>query len=302
MAADCLRCGDCAATRPDMSAASIARPLLLAQSDDVRQLETALANGADMAVFAPSDLRREALEDVDLSPLGGRVALALPAVLTAGALDGLNAWAIGRPFAATFLSNIGQFALDWPGERAGDFLLNVGNDLSVRQLEDWGVGVYTPSVELTAAQAGALGGRKGLVVWGRLPLMHLRHCPLRASKGMGGRHADCRRCDSCPPGERLNGRVMTDRKGVACPLRRIAQPGGCVVQVLNSAPLMPLRRLERLPGIHRWRLLLGEGEPAADIVRIYRAALDGRDFRALPEWERLQACDTTTGHYFRGVE
>ena len=89
-----------------MNAASTARPLLLAQSDDVRQLETALANGADMAVFAPSDVRREALEAVDLSPLGGRVALAPPAVMTAGALDGLNAWAIDRPFAATFLSTI----------------------------------------------------------------------------------------------------------------------------------------------------------------------------------------------------
>lgn len=301
MAADCRR-GDCAATRPDKDAASTARPLLLAQSDDVRQLETALANGADMAVFAPSDVRREALEAVDLSPLGDRVALALPAVLTAGALDGLNAWAIGRPFAATFLSNIGQLALDWPGERAGDFLLNVGNDLSVRQLEDWGVGVYTPSVELTAAQAGALGGRRSLVVWGRLPLMHLRHCPLRAAEGMKGRHTDCRHCDGCKPARRLDGRTMTDRRGAAFPLKRLAMPGGCVIQVLNSVPLMPLKRLNRLPGAEHWRLLLSAGEPVAAVTRVYRAALDGEDFRALPEWQALETMHTTSGHYFRGVE
>ena len=133
-------------------------PLLLAQSNDVGQLAEALGNGADLAVYAPTDVRKAALEAVDLSPLGNRVALALPAVLTADALDELNAWAKARPFRMTFLSNVGQLGLDWPGERVGDFLLNVGNDLAVEQLGDWGLGAYTPSVELTAAQAGAVGG------------------------------------------------------------------------------------------------------------------------------------------------
>ena len=283
-------------------AAPAARPLLLAQSDDVRQLETALANGADVAVFAPSDVRREALEAVDLSPLGDRIALALPAVLTAGALDGLNAWAKSRRFAATFLSNVGQFALDWPGEHVGDMLLNVSNDLAVEQLGDWGMEAYTPSVELTAAQVGALNGRKSLVVWGRLPLMHLRHCPLRAAEGMKGRHADCRHCDGCKPFQRLDGRAMTDRRGAAFPLKRLAMPGGCVIQVLNSVPLMPLKRLNRLPRAERWRLLLSAGEPVAAIAKVYRAALDGGDFRALPEWATLETMNTTSGHYFRGVE
>ncbi len=296
------RRGDRKATCLGRAAAPAARPLLLAQSDDVRQLETALANGADMAVFAPWDVRRETLEAVDLSPLGERIALALPAVLTAEALDGLNAWAKSRRFAATFLSNVGQFALDWPGERVGDMLLNAGNDLSVEQLRDWGMGAYTPSVELTAAQVGALNGRKSLVVWGRLPLMHLRHCPLRAAEGMKGRHADCRHCDGCKPLQRLDGRAMTDRRGAAFPLKRLAMSGGCVIQVLNSVPLMPLKRLNRLPGAESWRLLLSAGEPVTAIAKVYRAALDGGDFRALPEWATLETMNTTSGHYFRGVE
>ena len=293
---------DYVATGLDRDAIPTARPLLLAQSDDIRQLQTALANGADIAVFAPSDVRRAALEAVDLSPLGNRAALALPAVLDACALDGLNAWAQGKPFRMTFLSNIGQFGLQWPGERVGDTLLNVGNDLSVEQLEDWGITVYTPSVELTAAQAGALHGRKSLVVWGRLPLMHLRHCPLRAVEGMKGRHADCRRCDGCKPAQRLDGRAMTDRRGAAFPLRRVAMPGGCVVQVLNSVPLMPLKKRDRLPGAESWRLLLSRDEPTEAVVKVYRAALDGGDFRALDQWRTLETMQTTSGHYFRGVE
>ena len=277
-------------------------PLLLAQSGDVNQLAQALANGADIAVFAPMDVRRDALDAVDLSPLGDRIALALPAVLTAGALDGLNAWAKDKLFAMTFLSNIGQFALEWPGRRVGDYLLNVGNDLSVEQLGDWGVRDYTPSVELTAAQAGALRGKRHLVMWGRIPLMHLRHCPLRTAAGMKGMHADCRHCDGCKPGDRLNGRSLIDRKGAAFPLQRLAMPGGCVIQVLNSVPLMPLKRREKLPEVSGWRLLLRPDEPVEAIVRVYRAALNGQDFRALPEWKIIEAMDTTTGHFFRGVE
>ena len=157
-------------------------------------------------------------------------------------------------------------------------------------------------MELTAGQVAALGGKKHLVVWGRLPLMHLRHCPLRAAKGMKGPHADCRHCDACLPGDRLDGRALVDRKGAAFPLRRLAMPGGCVVQALNSAALMPLRHMNRLPEARSWRLLLDDGDPVEAVVRVYRAALDGEDFKALPEWSVLDGMNTTTGHYFRGVE
>ena len=287
---------------PDVPREAAKKPLLMAQSGDVAVLKKALANGADIAVFAPLDVRPGALSALDLSEAGGRLALAVPAVLTAEALDGLNAWARTQPFEMTFLSNIGQMGLDWPGERIGDYLLNVGNDLSVAQLSEWGLDGYAPSVELTAGQVAALGGRKHLVVWGRLPLMHLRHCPLRAAKGMKGPHADCRHCDACLPGDRLDGRALVDRKGAAFPLRRLAMPGGCVVQALNSAALMPLRHMNRLPEARSWRLLLDDGDPVEAVVRVYRAALDGEDFKALPEWSVLDGMNTTTGHYFRGVE
>ena len=287
---------------PDVPREAAKKPLLMAQSGDVAVLKKALANGADIAVFAPLDVRPGALSALDLSEAGGRLALAVPAVLTAEALDGLNAWARTQPFEMTFLSNIGQMGLDWPGERIGDYLLNVGNDLSVAQLSEWGLDGYAPSVELTAGQVAALGGKKHLVVWGRLPLMHLRHCPLRAAKGMKGPHADCRHCDACPPGDRLDGRALVDRKGAAFPLRRLAMPGGCVVQALNSAALMPLRHMNRLPEARSWRLLLDDGDPVEAVVRVYRAALDGEDFKALPEWSVLDGMNTTTGHYFRGVE
>ena len=282
------------------------RPLLLAQSPNLRQLEAALDCGADVAVFAPMDVRAEALAGVDLSALSarGRLMLAVPAVLTAEALDGLNAWALQNAahFEATFLSNVGQLGLDWPGARIGDYMLNIANNAAAEQLREWGFDAYTPSVELNAGQIARLDGGTDLILWGRIPLMHLRHCPLRAAEGMKGPHAACRHCDGCAPEARLDGRTLVDRKGAAFPLARLAQPGGCVVEVLNSAPLMPLCRLDRLPETAAWRLLLGPGEPTEAIVRVYRAALDGADFKALPEWAAIDAMNTTTGHYFRGVE
>ncbi len=284
-----------------------AKPLLFVQSSDLSQLESALESDADVAVYVPADVRPEALGRVDLAPLAakGRVALAAPAVLGDEALASLNAWALANRGAIemTFLSNVGQLGLEWPGARAGDYLLNVGNAAAVAQLADWGMDLYTPSVELNAGQVNALAGAKNLIVWGRLPLMHLRHCPLRAARGMKGRHADCRHCDACRAEERLDGRTLVDRKGAAFPLRRVAEPGsGCVVQVLNSVPLMPLKRREKLPQADGWRLLLNPDEPAGTIVRVYRVALEGADFKDLPEWEILEAMNTTTGHYFRGVE
>ena len=89
---------------------------------------------------------------------------------------------------------------------------------------------------------------------------------------------------------------------MAFPLVRMATPEGCVIQVLNSACLMPLRKLNRMPETGGWRLLLREDEPVKAVTRIYRAALDGREFRDMPEWRQIENMNTTTGHYFRGVE
>ena len=272
---------------------------LYAQSGDPEVLRRALASGADAAVYSPEDLR-----NLTADGLPERFALAVPAVLTAEALDRLNRWANDNAdrITETFLSNVGQLGLSWPGRLTGDYMLNVGNDQTVQQLSDWGMEAVTPSVELTAAQTGMIHGNTNLILWGRIPLMHLRHCPLRATRGMKGLHADCRHCDACKPEDRLNGRTLVDRRGAAFPLNRLAMPGGCVIQVLNSVPLMPLKRLDKLPKADGWRLLLRRDEPVEAVVKVYRAALDGRDFKSRPEWEIIETMNTTTGHYFRGVD
>ena len=279
------------------------RPDLIAQSGDPAILCRALSTGADFAAYAPEDLRRSAL-DKDLSRLPERFDLALPPVMAGETLSALHAWAWenARRIRRTWISNIGQLDLCWPGETAGDMQLNIANEPAAAQLADWGVNTYTPSIELNRSQIDALGGRKALVVYGAIVLMHLRHCPLRAAEKIKGRHASCRRCDSCAPEARIQAKTLTDRTGAAFPLRRIASDAGCVIQLRNSAKLMLLRRHASLPACESWRLLLEEDDPVEAVVQLHIAALNGEDVRAHALWPALNEMNTTTGHYFRGAE
>ena len=276
---------------------------LSAQSGDPEVLIRALSAGADSVAFAPEDLRAEALRAA-AAALPPRFDLSLPPVMGEDTLETVHAWAEENAarIRRTYLSNVGQFGLSWPGERAGDLHLNVASTLSADQLADWGMALYTPSIELNRAQIAALGGRRALIVYGALPLMLLRHCPLRVGLGLRGAHRDCRRCDACPPEARAGAKAFVDRTGAAFPLRRTATPEGCVLRLMNSAKLMLLRRASSLPESACWRLLLDAEDPVEDVVRLHRACLDGKDFRADPAWRTLEEMQTTTGHYFRGAE
>ncbi len=266
------------------------RAELRAQSGDVDALLAALAKGADTAVYAPEDMR-----DMDAARRLRRFFLAIPQVMRAQELSALNEWATRNAdrIAGVYLSNVSHLDLAWPGERVADYPLNIANNLAVSAVA---ADVCAPSVELTARQMGALGGKKDIILYGRLPLMQLRHCPFRATERLPGPHGGCRVCDrdgaKLPP--------LVDRTGARFPLRRLAYASGCVVQVLNSVPLMLLRHLDRLPEAHVWRILV-EKDDAGAAAMVFRAALDGRDFQILPEWEKLDHMKSTTGHYFRGV-
>ena len=285
-----------------------AHPAVRVQSGNPELLRRALALGADGAIFDPPDVRPEAL-DTFAPQLPDTFALAVPEVLSQRSLETLFGWAqrhAGR-IERVYLANIGHFALDWPGVHIADFLLNAANSLAVSQLRDWGCAGYTPSVELNGAQITAMDSEESrcpreLIVHGRIPLMRLRHCPLRAARGISGKHAGCHRCDGCAPAERVDAKSLTDRTGASFPLRRLATPDGCIIRLLNSVPLMTLRKIRRLPRAESWRVLAdGAGDTEA-AIRLYLLAARGEDVRQSPDWPALSEMPSTTGHYFRGVE
>lgn len=99
--------------------------------------------------------------------------------------------------------------------------LNVTNTLSLTAYEDMGVADVTLSFELPVRMGAKLGGTKprGILAYGRLPLMQFRACPARGEKG----------CGSCAGRPEL-----VDRRGVVFPMlchdRRYTT-------LLNSVPL-----------------------------------------------------------------
>ena len=288
-------CGPDALPLPEVDALPpwTGKTTLSVQSRDAHILEQARGWGADELVFEPSDITEEGLTRAPSVPF----ALALPPTLNGDDLARLHRWANENGnVEAVLLSNPAHLALCWRCPVRLDAPMNLMNR---RTAARFGL-PYTPSVELTAKDIARMGGEKEIIVYGRLPLMRLRHCPVRAR--LGGRHETCRLCDE-RPGESLESHTLTDRKGARFPLSRLKTPSGCIVELDNCVALFLLRNAGRIPDAARWRVrLTAEVVAPETIVRLHRAALDGADFKAQPGWDALDEMSTTTGHYFRGVE
>ena len=106
----------------------------------------------------------------------------------------------------------------------GGFSLNAVNSQSLLWLSEQGLADAELSFELSLPQAYRLGGElpRGVLVYGRLPLMLTRNCP--AANGPSG-CLHCRKTGKIP--------CLTDRKGIRFPV----QCTGSCSEVLNSLPL-----------------------------------------------------------------
>lgn len=148
--------------------------------------------------------------------------------------------------------------------------LNVTNTLSLEAYEAMGLADITLSFELPVKMGAKLGGEKprGILGYGRFPIMQFRACPARGEKG----------CDSC------EGRPeLVDRKGVTFPMvchdRRYTT-------LLNSVPLY----------------LGDKALPPFDFVTLYFTTEDGPTCRQVYEGFRRGKApwfDRTSGLAFR---
>lgn len=120
----------------------------------------------------------------------------------------------------------------------GGFSLNIANRPALECLSSLGLVDTELSPELSMRQARSLRGavRRGVLMYGRLPLMLCRNCP--AANAPTG----CRGC-SVRGGTREP--LLTDRKGMQFPLRC----SGSCSEVLNAVPLSLSDRQEELCGL-----------------------------------------------------
>lgn len=272
-------------TMPKGSYAPPERPLLIAQSTDPAALR-AMAGLAGALYYQPLDWREEPLRKA-VESLPAKCHLVLPFWLDGPMLERVLSMARGR--VAGFVAG-SLAALQAAGEGCiGDYPLNAFSPLGAQALRDAGCARVTLSPELTLKQMATIARRLPgeAIVHGQLPLMTLRHCPVRASSGLGmeGRL----RCDLCrgEPGP------MIDRKNERFPLRRIRSEDGCRVELLNAHTLDMLDRLEGLKraGLAAIRLLTDD----IAAVKAYADALDDKE-------AHFAVARRTRGHYDRGVE
>ncbi len=154
---------------------------------------------------------------------------------------------------------------------------NVFNSMSVEQAEELGAEIILLSPELTLLQASKIGGgksQKGLAVYGKLPLMITRNCPVKNG-------TDCARCGGK--------RHLTDRLGVEFPV----VCGDGYSQVLNSRPIYMADRLGETAFVDFNLLWFTDESPeeCASVANKYISRAPAPDVK-----------DFTRGLYYRGVE
>lgn len=122
--------------------------------------------------------------------------------------------------------NIGGYKLakDMGFEVFGDFGLNIFNSESANMIDN-----PILSFELTLEQANKINAKNtGIIVYGKVPLMLTRNCPIKTSIG-------CYECSK-------NGK-LTDRKGYEFPV--ICSDYPCV-ELLNCVPIYMLDRMNEI--------------------------------------------------------
>lgn len=156
------------------------------------------------------------------------------------------------------VNNIGllRAAKDHAFTPHGDFGLNIYNSLSLAEYERLGLASAVISFELSARDIEHLGGilPRGIIGYGRLPLMRLRSCPGRSAKG-------CGKCEGHL--------TLVDRLGVEFP---VACDGRRYSTLYNSLPLYTADRMPR--GID-YSVMSFTFETAEEAERIYRKYIGG---------------------------
>ncbi len=154
------------------------------------------------------------------------------------------------------------------------FSVNVFNSLSVEFLESLDVKEITLSPELTLKRLSKIGGtvKRGIIGYGRLPLMLTRNCPVKNG-------TDCNECKS--------NKFLTDRKNMKFPV--VCHFGAS--EVLNSQPLWLGDRLDEIENLDfiTFYFTKEKKEVCEAVLDAYRK---GKAVRG----------EYTRGLYYRGLE
>lgn len=244
--------------------------LYRAEISTAKQLRQALELDFDL-IYAPMNLLDEGTPDKH------RIAVIPPLILsdceeeTASRLEELREMGFNKGLAHTL--GHARLLKDCGVNILGGYRMNILNSLSARVCSDLGFWDITLSFEGTAATLAEINSQrpKGIVAYGRLPLMLTRRCPIANGK-------PCGRKEPCE-------KSIFDRHGTEIPM----QCGGNSVELLNPDVLI----LSDKPSILRkFDFVILKFTTEREIKPIY----DMYKSAGKPEGK------LTRGLYFRGVD
>lgn len=176
------------------------------------------------------------------------------------------------------ISNMGQVTEE--KNCIGDLRLNIFNSESGDFYKD--LERVTLSPELNLKELAQITAKGEIIGYGRIPLMALENCPLRAL-------GKCQKNKNCE--------VIEDRRHEKFPLKCNE---GCVLEIINSKPIYLADKPEFVNNlkIHAIRLIftVENFEECGKIIREYKLAIKG-NIGSSPKENTF-----TRGHYSRGVE
>ena len=154
---------------------------------------------------------------------------------------------------------------------SGGFGLNIVNPYAVKAAAELGLSDVTASFEAKLSHLSGLCGIMpvGVIVYGRLPVMLTRNCPIKQAVG-------CKNCSGS----------ITDRTGRSFPVNC----DGSSCEILNSDILMMTDRLREINA--DFAELDFTDEPAAEVSRVISCCRDGK--KAVEK-------NFTRGLYYRGI-
>lgn len=261
-----------------------------------------LAAGANLLLYAPRDVRREALAaELPYLPEGAWVTLP-PQLSDAAYADIAPLLRLSsRHLGGIVLGSVGQLGFDSPLPIALGDGVPVTNQEAARELLSERVSFCTLWPELSRDELSALmlsAFPTLLRMYGRERVMVLNHCPERVTRGFTRGRAACALCKQGHRACASADAALRDRRGYTFPLMRTRAPEGCVIEVYNALPtdLAPhdARRRELGAGM----LLSFTTEPVAeqmDITERFASLMRNGVAQKNPS-------AVTSGHFLRGVE
>lgn len=243
-------------------------PFLTVQAETEEQICAALECGIER-IYIPARLY------ATYKNCGAEIVARLPAVCREG--DRLV------EAERVLVSNIGQIQAYRDRIMYGGFRLNIYNSASCDVYQGLEMVTLSPELNLGELQDIVSPVRKELVVYGRLPLMIMQNCPIRAT----GRFCQ-------------NGRqefALKDRKNEVFP---VLCGEGCIATLCNAKPLYMADKLRDVlelgPDSLRLIFTIETRQETKKIISAYQRAAAGGKERALPE------NTFTRGHFYRGVQ